>query len=714
MYRTIKSPSILFFRLFILYCLFPTSFVKAQIPETNPDFLRTKNWYFGDSIGLKFILSDTLVSIPNLRGWTYEGTSIINDQFGNLKYYSNGFNLYDSSNKLITDKLKGGVSSSQQISMHQFNEYIYIYTTAPELGVGLDGYNYSIYDTNLDSFVFLNKKLIKRVGEKQASVNHQNNNYIWNVVHSQEDNLFYCYILNSSNTISCPLIQKFGIVYPNLNPSQGILKFSPNGQICANMNWNLLNFELSKFNRETGFLSDLVTVPIFYPYGIEFSNSSNNIFISDRGKHIFKYSIDKFTESNIVNSKDTLFSISQDKFSQLQLGINGCIYISNYRDSFLSIIKNPNLVHSNFIYKGVSLVRRCQGGLPNFNSSYFYTPSIDFAYTEDCWEHSYAFEGRDTFDADGYKWLFRDVRNETLDTRQGKNVMYTFPQADSLENKYEVSHIAYNANRADTVTKTLTIRPKWKNDVLGRDTFYCTGDSIKLILQAPQDMHCVHWNEEEPNLDEALGPIVDYDHFHTDSLLVDTAGTYIVKVTNKTFCQMWDTIRVTEKPNPQQPNIQRISQELESTIAAAEYRWYYEGRPKFQNSNSKIQPDSNGYWQVQLVSEYGCESELSYSLLVDFASVDVIESNNSLVFNVYPNPSDGKVTIEVPENGMYHVTIIDLNGKRVRLSDSPQSELYRSKNRRIEINTQLAAGTYILTITDSSGHTGSKKQTIVN
>jgi len=91
---------------FLLVLLFTATFSFAQIPETNPDFLRTKNWYFGDSIGLKFILSDTLVSIPNLRGWTYEGTSIINDQFGNLKYYSNGFNLYDSSNKLITDKLK--------------------------------------------------------------------------------------------------------------------------------------------------------------------------------------------------------------------------------------------------------------------------------------------------------------------------------------------------------------------------------------------------------------------------------------------------------------------------------------------------------------------------------------------------------------------------------------------------------------------------------
>jgi hypothetical protein len=214
----------------------------------------------------------------------------------------------------------------------------------------------------------------------------------------------------------------------------------------------------------------------------------------------------------------------------------------------------------------------------------------------------------------------------------------------------------------------------------------------------------VHWNEEEPNLDEALGPIVDYDHFHTDSLLVDTAGTYIVKVTNKTFCQMWDTIRVTEKPNPQKPNIQRISQELESTIAAAEYRWYYEGRPKFQNENSKIQPDSNGYWQVQLVSEFGCESELSDSLLVGFASIPSIKATNALSFNVYPNPSDGNISIKVPKQGEYNIQITDLNGKVVYTTKHNLNLSFE-----FEFVFVFAKGTYIITLTDEEGNTGSKQ-----
>jgi hypothetical protein len=226
-------------------------------------------------------------------------------------------------------------------------------------------------------------------------------------------------------------------------------------------------------------------------------------------------------------------------------------------------------------------------------------------------------------------------------------------------------------------------------------------------------MHCVHWNGEEPNLDDALGLIVDYGHFHTDTLQVDTAGKYIVKLTNKTFCQMYDTITVSEVPNPQKPSIQRNGQELESSITAAEYRWYYNGNLTLTTINSQLIPDSNGYWQVQLISEYGCESQLSDSFFVGFASLKPLNPK-PLSFKIYPNPSDGHISIEVPKEGQYNLTLSTIGGQLVRLSDSPQGELYRSVNKRIEFELNLANGTYILTLTDEDGKTGSKKIEVVN
>jgi hypothetical protein len=696
--------------LFLLFLLTLASLWSiAQVPETNPNLNTANNWIFGDSVWLKF--SDIGIFENSLPlEILAEASSSYSNSRGELVLYSRPETLYDSNGKTVAS-LRGGNSSREGsliLKQRNLDSTFYI-LSSDEAEKSSTKYLYlSVFDSlNLDSSLILVKNAVEGLG----AVNHLNNQCIWVASHDRFSDSFYFFLLKANAALCCPVRQAIGGNFGNGQLSTSLngtlIRFSPNGSTLVSLGSesNSIGSErvdLFKFSTENGKLGNNIKLNEQVVLGCSFSNNSSFLYLNNT--QIFQYDLKKFIIDSLTNSRVQI-TTNWSSLSNSQLGPNGKIYFANYDSSYLGVINDPSIggIACDYEQKGLLLNNKKPNyGLPNFNSSYFYTPSIDFAYTEDCWEHSYAFEGRDTFDADGYKWLFRDVRNDTLDTRQGKNVMYTFPQADSLENKYEVSHIAYNANRADTVTKTLTIRPKWKNDVLGRDTFYCTGDSIKLILQAPQDMHCVHWNEEEPNLDEALGPIVDYDHFHADSLLVDTAGTYIVKVTNKTFCQMWDTIRVTEKPNPQKPNIQRISQELESTKAAAEYRWYYEGRPKFQNEISKIQPDSNGYWQVQLVSEYGCESELSDSLLVGFASVPSIKATNALSFNVYPNPSDGNISIKVPKQGEYNIQITDLNGTVVYTTK-------HNLNLSFEFEFVFAKGTYIVTLTDEEGNTGSKQ-----
>ena len=673
-------------------------------------------WQFGQKISISFGGSGPFIDSGFLAGGESFSSSIVNG----YNIFSDGLWIYDSiGNKLNNEKLNGDFSSNSGCIMLSKDSILHIITAKDwASAIGIHHSTYKM-NSNLDLTLLSSRKLAGRSGESISYVNHQNTLYTWFAFHRFNSNEIYTFLSKPSSITCCPLVNK-GVHSINTDNSkaQGGIEFSSRGNFIAYCVLSQNPFigdgivEIYNFNNENGLMSSKTNIKdLQLPYDVEFSADEKKIYVSEFRRNFFEFDLTLEKEDSMQRHKKKLFVSNNSNNGMVNLSPTQDILFIKPDSNFIYVVKNKDIIKNESVLSRDELEvgkKKLSYGLPNFNSSYFYTPSIDFAYTEDCWEHSYAFEGRDTFDADGYKWLFRDVRNDTLDTRQGKNVMYTFPQADSLENKYEVSHIAYNANRADTVTKTLTIRPKWKNDVLGRDTFYCTGDSIKLILQAPQDMHCVHWNEEEPNLDESLGPIVDYDYFHTDSLLVDTAGTYIVKVTNKTFCQMWDTIRVTEKPNPQKPNIQRISQELESTIAAAEYRWYYEGSPKFQNEISKIQPDSNGYWQVQLVSEYGCASELSDSLYVGYASIPSIKATNAaLSFNVYPNPSDGNISIKVPKQGEYNIQITDLNGKLVYSSR-------HNLNLSFEFEFVFAKGTYIVTLTDEEGNTGSKKQTIVN
>jgi hypothetical protein len=115
---------------------------------------------------------------------------------------------------------------------------------------------------------------------------------------------------------------------------------------------------------------------------------------------------------------------------------------------------------------------------------------------------------------------------------------------------------------------------------------------------------------------------------------------------------------------------------------------------------------------VQLVSEYGCESELSDSFLVGFASVQDLKLK-TLNFKIYPNPSDGRISIEVPKEGEYKIQLSTISGQLVMLSGPNSLGMYRSVNKRIEFELEFANGTYILTITDEEGRVGSEKVEVV-
>ena len=500
------------------------------------------------------------------------------------------------------------------------------------------------------------------------------------------------------------------------------MKFAPSGSLfCLNhylfkddLNGNG-NSEIYQFNSELGKVSYLYsTNTIRLPISCEFSNDENNIYISERGRSIIKYSLQKSNQIEFQASASVIWT-SPSPFLDVRLQKSGNKILANFPDSsHIGEINNIDSNSSSVIFKenAIDLNGKIQSyGLPVFNASYFYTPSIDFAYTEDCWGHSYNFEGRDTLNASSWKWTFE--KGSVSDSLFTKHCKYTFPDTG----KWEVSHIASAATRSDTVTKTLTIRPQWQQDALGKDTFYCTGDSINLTLQAPIDMHCIHWNDEEPNLDESLGEILDYDHFHSDTLLVDTAGTYIVKLTNKTFCQMWDTIVIREEASPSKSVINRSGRQLESSIVAAEYRWYFNGEIDTLTFQPFYLPTANGYWQVQLISKYGCESELSDSFNVGFAGIAKRYETLDLRFEIYPNPSDGNITIAVPKEGNYTIQIIDLNGKVVSMpvrrgGSDFKRELYRSVNKQIELDIKLPAANYILTLTNAEGDMGSRQITI--
>jgi hypothetical protein len=718
--------------------------------ETNPTENFANHWIFGRNIHLDFN-GNTVNQKPFSFIDFLEGTTCLSDINGNLKYYGagGGDNTYLRTTIGIDSIPLGFNDYAAQgdifIEHKEDDSKLYIFSSGREGGCG---HSYLLSDFTESTFItfpFLG-------GEKQQAINHQNGRDIWYANHARQGDSIYFFLIKKQGIIECPVVTHTGLEYTsdaNGWSTQGQMKFSPDGRYLAEVSFTrpfgygiyAMNTEYpttdSLYIYEKGFTS---IYKKNWPYGLEFSPDGTKVYVTagrandpqelDHPPVLYQLNLDSLKSDINQETWVSLDSLWNIQAGALQLAPNGKIYVAMPDQTYLGVINNPNELGaaSNYVRQGLTLDSggTSRYGLPTFNQSYFYTPAIDYTYEEDCFSNTYSFNGLDTFQGSSFEWKFRDITNETVDVRLGKNISYSFPRADSLENKYEVTFIANSGSKTDSVTKILTIRPKLTTHFLGKDTFYCADAQrdFEISLKTPSNMHCVHWGmgvngdvlEPYSNLigDTVIGYENFYGHIHANTFrTIDTAGVYTARITNKAFCRTWDTITVTEIPNPQKPSIQRNGQELESSIKAAEYRWYFNGNLTLTTINSQLIPDSNGYWQVQLISEYGCESELSDSFFVGFASLKPLNFK-PLSFKVYPNPSDGHISIEVPKEGQYNLTLITIGGQLVRLSDSPQGELYRSVNKRIEFELNLANGTYILTLTDEDGKTGSKKIEVVN
>jgi hypothetical protein len=722
------------------YLLVSLSIVSyAQLPETNPTINFGNHWIFGRNVHLEFA-NDTLIQ-HRINGvdWIEGGASIQTDSglffFKGLGQYGK---IQSDEFELFPYPYYGFMSSTQGelLLKHTESLPVYSFVSASDNTEG-----YSFYSKFIDSIFSVKfDRLAFHGGEKQQAVNHQNGRDIWYANHAQTGDSINFFLIQKDGMIECPVISHTGNSYETWAATQGQMKFSADGNFLVEGSF-IEPYALAGyfFDSEYPRLDTLFKIlnddnfqlsPRFF-HGLEFSPDSKKLYFSEGRKFsglppvtLNQLDLSSLDGDSIISTwinLDTLFNLSH---GSMQLAPNGKIYLAMPNQTYLGVISDPNELGlgCNYVRQGLTLDSGGTSlyGLPTFNQSYFFTPQIDYRYEEDCQTNKYQFWGADTFGATSFEWRFKDVRNETIDVKSGKNISYTFPQADSLENKYEVTFIASNGTKTDSITKTLTIRPKLTEDFLGKDTFYCADTPIDLILHTPANMHCIHWGAQNSQGDyEVLEPysnlagdtVIGYENFYghitaNQSLTIDTAGVYTARITNKAFCRAYDTIVVREYASPSKSILSRSGNELISSVTAAQYRWYFNGSLKNTTTDSKLTPDSNGYYQVQLVSEFGCESELSDSFNVGFAGIDKRYETLDLRFEIYPNPSDGNFTIAVPKEGEYQVLIYDMTGKLIYNTSQSLSLIF-------ELELELVSGTYIITLTDENGHKGSQKIEII-
>ncbi len=348
------------------------------------------NWYFGRNAGITFI-NGPPEAVHDGRMDSFEGCATISDYKGDLLFYTDGINVWNSGHEIMENGtgLKGNPSATQSgiIVPYPGNKDLYYIFTVGDAGKP-DGLNYSIVDISknggLGEVVIKNIFLHSPVTEKVTAVNYSNSNDIWVVAHDWDSNAFRAYLIKEGGLIGKAVVSSVGIEHTGLNNYAGYLKASPGGNKLASVINGSSIVQICEFNSKTGAVSNCFIIQnkaLKNPYGLEFSPDGSKLYIStiSSPSKIIQYDM-KAGSAEMIIASEVIIATESGKeyyFAPLQLGPDKKIYIGKYENEFLDAITFPDKkgLECDFRANAANLDGRlCIWGLPTFIQSYFYDP----------------------------------------------------------------------------------------------------------------------------------------------------------------------------------------------------------------------------------------------------------------------------------------------------------------------------------------------------
>ncbi|MBL7811657.1 MAG: T9SS type A sorting domain-containing protein [Bacteroidetes bacterium] len=611
------------------------------------------NWFLADSAGIQWINGKTPISNDwyNLKG--EEGSGGISDSLGNLLFYTNGVDIYNAKHeKLNKDFDLGGDWSSTQgklILKHPESDYYHVFTNK-YIGWQQSRLYHTAFIIENDTAKFIVKKEILQtlISEGIAAVNHQNGRDITILNHSLYGDTFYMFLLTESGLNRCISISNLGET--NLTSTNRFtnISISPSGNFLS-FSATPKNFQhsLFKFNSQKGSLSDeLKNIEGIFFSGI-FSDNDSFMYIDPNNYSYAQYSLKKWDRTSILNSRKTLYSDPNFLGGCARNAPGGKVLITREKQNFISIINNANKPYPqcDFVNKAVTLIQgTCRFGNYNTNQSYFYTPSINYKYKQNCTTNGFEFMGVDTFRASTYNWKINKGNNEFHYTT--KNIKHLFTDTGI----WQVKYVASNGTRTDSVIKEIEIFPILKPGFLGKDIGYC-GNAFPITIQGPKGMNCYTW--KKPKGIET----------YIDHIKADTAGMYIIETCNPVFCTYFDTIKVYEKAAPDTPIILRKGDSLFVSNAenGVQYQWY-KGITFTGKSGVGFKLLDTAWYKVQGVVPVNCYSGFDSINVTTLSSKTLTQSS---IF-IFPNPTPGGFHIQSAQIPIYSADIYTTEGRKLQ------------------------------------------------
>ncbi len=345
-------------------------------------------WHFGKGAALDFNSGTALVTTPSSM-WTYEGSTSICDENGNLLFYTNGGGrspqvagestgkIWNRNHEVMYDMgfTEGGGFSAIQSSViipkpGAAGKYFLFTMEEIEFSVGGSvpgqplgrGFSYFEVDMALNGglggVTNYTESVLVPSYEGLCVIRHSNGSDYWVLVN------------NGDNGLAVFRVDSNGVGIPQLFPfsnSGGSIKASPDGK------WIAFNQSLVPFDPSSGFLGGALILPALIT-SIEFSSNSKRLFRIIEGPTLEFFDL---TATDIVASRTTVTNLpySDAGYGAMQLAPDGKIYFVqipalDYIVNLSAIIcpnSSPFVEHEVFRFD----LGDYFWGLPNFDNALF-------------------------------------------------------------------------------------------------------------------------------------------------------------------------------------------------------------------------------------------------------------------------------------------------------------------------------------------------------
>ncbi len=146
---------------------------------------------------------------------------------------------------------------------------------------------------------------------------------------------------------------------------------------------------------------------------------------------------------------------------------------------------------------------------------------------------------------------------------------------------------------------------------------------------------------------------------------VDTVGVFICKVTNQAFCQVTDTIVITECINSlTTPSIFRSGDTLFTYQQQADsFVWFRNNEQYKITKQAFLKLTDTGIYRVEAAKKEHCNRSSS-TLNVNKLSIQYLTLQEAGI-NIYPNPTKGHLNITFQKPSDYYITLYNSLGQKV-------------------------------------------------